>query len=321
MQTEISKKYLFLTEENISAPELEDPVIIFNDWKYLSLWPGRIVSCYLKSTTKNRITGFCHFHCEGNTAWSPFQAPFASIYIREEVRFEILARFISLMTRHLHSQGYTRICLKHYPDFYSGYSSAKLITALFFEGFKITQTDINHYLKITHQPFEKIVHPMQRRRIKKCLRNDYKFKSHPNNELEFVFRRILDLRMQKNIPVNISRNTLEKLFNQFPDQYHLFSVLDGERIIATTCTVSVNKTTLYNFLPASDAEYNSSSPMVYLIKNIYEYARVNHYRFLDLGVSSINNQPQSGLISFKEHLGGISGVKFKLEKISDPLYV
>ncbi len=321
MQSEISKRYVFLAEENSSSLKPEDPAFIFNDWKYLSLWPGKIISCYLKNTIRNHMACSCHFHCEGGTAWSPFQAPFGSIYLKEEIRFEILARFISLMTRFLNSKGYTRIHLKHYPEFYSSYSSDKLFTALFFDGFKIIQTDINHYLKITPRPFEKLVHPMQRRRIKKCLRNHYKFELHPNNELEFVFRTIQDLRMHKNIPVNITLDTLRMLFEKFPDQYLLFSVLDGDRIIAVSCVVKVNKDTLYNFLPASNANYSSSSPMVFLIKNIYEYAQSHHCHFLDLGVSSINNQPQSGLISFKEHLGGISCIKFQLEKISDPSHV
>ncbi len=321
MQTEISKRYLFLIEEKQTGQQPDDPIFIFNDFRYLSLWPEKIISFYLKNNVTGKMAGFCHFQCDEKTASSPFQAPFASIYLNEDIRFEIYTRFIHLMTDHLKHQGYAKIYLKHYADFYSPYPPDKLITALFFEGFQIVQTDINHYLKVTDQLFDKVVHPMQKRRIKKCIRCRHIFKQHSNNELESVFRKIQDLRMQKNIPVNISLNKLKALFTQFPDRYHLFSVQDGEKIIAATCMVSVNAATLYNFLPASDENYKSSSPMVYLIKNIYEFAQKNHYRFLDLGISSIKNQPQSGLIAFKEHLGGIPGIKFQLEKILAPTHV
>jgi hypothetical protein len=317
LQTEISGKYFILTDDNKSIPVSDDPVFLFNDEKYLSLWPGKIISSYLINTSRDSIAGFCHFHCQGNSALSPFQAPFASVCLKEYISSEVLSKFIHLMSNQLSQLGYSRIYLKHYPDFYSGYSSAKLLTALCFDGFLIKQADINHYLKISQLPFESIIHPMQRRRIKKCIRNHYQFKSNPNNDLDLVFRKIQDFRMQKNIPVNISYDSLNLLFARFPERYHLYSVLDGDRIIAATCAVSVNKKVLYNFLPASDAEYSSTSPMVYLIKNVYEIGRRNRYRFLDLGVSSINHQPQFGLIAFKEHLGGTPGVKFQLEKISD----
>lgn len=321
MQTEISKKYLFLAKESSSAPQLENPPYIFNDYRYLTLWQEKIISFYLKNNYKGIMAGSCHFQGTGNIAWSPFHAPFASIYLTEDIRFEILSRFIHLMTDHLKNLGYAEIYMKHYPDFYSIYPADKLIAALFFEGFQIKQTDINHYLKVTDQPFEEKIHPMQKRRIKKCIRSGYKFTCHSNNELEFVFRKIYDFRMQKNIPVNITFKKLKALFKQFPDQYHLFSIQEAERIIAATCLVSVNASALYNFLPASDENYKTTSPMVFLIKNVYEYAHINHYRFLDLGVSSTKNKPQSGLINFKEHLGGIPGLKFQVEKIFDPTHV
>jgi hypothetical protein len=57
--------------------------------------------------------------------------------------------------------------------------------------------------------------------------------------------------------------------------------------------------------------------MAFLIQNLYEFAVSNHYKYIDLGVSSIRNQPQSGLITFKENLGGIPGIKFHLEKTFD----
>ncbi|MBR9997766.1 MAG: GNAT family N-acetyltransferase [Cyclobacteriaceae bacterium] len=314
MDTILSKKYIFQAEENQHNPPLTDPVFIFNEIQYLSLWPEKIISCYLRNRHSGSITGFCHFQCENKTAWSLYQAPFASVYLKEDIGFGIIGSFVSSMIDFLGERGISKICLKHYPDFYSVSPPDKLITALLFAGFQIKQTDINHALIISEQPFEVSVHAMQRRRILKCASRGYLFQHHENNELEFLFKKIQELRMQKNIPVKITLERLKVLVDRFPDQYHLFSVQDNGRIIAITLMVSVNSTTLYNFLPASDEKYSTSSPMVYLIKNLYEYALSHHYRYIDLGVSSIKNQPQSGLINFKENLGGVPGIKFLLEK-------
>jgi len=250
-----------------------------------------------------------------NVAWSPLQAPFASLYFIEDIKFEIIRKFVRLMISYLEDQGISTICLKHYPDFYSIHPPDKLITALLFEGFQIRQTDINHFLKINDHSFESMAHTMQQRRIRKCTKLGYKFCHHSNNDLEIVFRKIREFRIQKNIPINIELNTLNHLMKRFPNHYRLFSVQDQDRIIAATCAVAVNQRTLYNFLPASDEKYKMTSPMVYLIKNLFDYAKSNHYSYIDLGVSSIDNQPQSGLINFKENLGGITGIKFQFEKI------
>jgi hypothetical protein len=264
--------------------------------------------------TTGKIAGMIHFQCDPDIAWSPYQAPFASLYLIDNIQFEIIRNFIKLMVLHLKDRGISFIYLKHYPDFYSIQPPDKLITAFLFEGFQIKQTDINHYLEVNDYPFDSMIHTMHKRRIRKCMKLGYKFSCRSNNELEIVFRKIRDFRMQKKIPLNIEWKTLKQLVRLFPDRYQLFTIEDRDKIIAATCTVSVNKNTLYYFLPASDEKYKNSSPMVYLIKNLYEYAQTFRYRYIDLGVSSIKNQPQSGLITFKENLGGITGIKFLLEK-------
>lgn len=301
-------------DESGLEKSLSDPAFLFNEPGYLSISPEKTVSFYLKNRHSGSISGFCHFQCQHQTAWSPLHAPFASVYLFEEIGFKVIGGFVRSMTDHLANNGINRIHLSHYPDFYSVSPPDKLIAAILFEGFRIRQTDINHYLKITGKPFGDSVRPMQNRRIRKCERLGYIFKRHKNNDLEFLFSRIQEFRMQKNIPVNISMDRLRSLCGRFPERYHLFSIQDKGRIIAATLVVSVNSSVLYNFLPASDEQYSTSSPMAFLIRHLYDYAAENHYQYIDLGVSSIRNQPQSGLITFKENLGGLPGIKFQLEK-------
>jgi len=314
LKTKLSNKYLFLIDEDSSQEKKIDENLIFNDIRYISLWPGDLRSFYLKNNHSGKIAGICRFYCENYIARSPYKAPFASIFLFEDIEFSIIRSFIRLIVKYLKQQKIKKIYLKHYPNFYSFLNAEKLLTALLFERFEITKTDINHYLKISDNTFESSVHHMQRRRINKCIRLNYNFTVHSNNEIKYLFKKICEFRRQKNIPVNITPREIEKLASMFPDHYKFFSISDKERIIATTCIVKVNSETLYNFLPASDEEYKTSSPMVFLIKNIYEYAQKNHFQFLDLGISSINNRPQYTLINFKERIGGITGVKFTFEK-------
>jgi hypothetical protein len=317
LQLPLTKKYQFIVVDNHSQEIIVDPVFIFNDSQYLSTWPNRIISFYLKNVKTGDPAGLIRFQCDRNTAWSPYRAPFASLYLVEDVQFEIIRKFIHLMIAYLKEQGITAVYIKHYPDFYSIHAPDKLITAFFFEGFQVKQMDINHFLEIKGQSFNSLIHPMQRRRIRKCIRLDYKIEFPSNNELKNVFSKIREFRIKKNIPLNIELSILNQLMKRFPTRYQLLTVLDQQRTIAATCTVEVNPKIIYNFLPASDMEYSSSSPMVFLLYHLYEYAQSRNYHYIDLGISSIKNEAQSGLIAFKEHMGGIAGTKFVLQKIID----
>jgi lipid II:glycine glycyltransferase (peptidoglycan interpeptide bridge formation enzyme) len=94
-----------------------------------------------------------------------------------------------------------------------------------------------------------------------------------------------------------------KLIQIFPQSYKLFSVSMKNEMVAATVCVKVKDSILYNFLPAHNSSFNMYSPMVFLMEKIYQYTSEKKIRFIDLGVSSINNNPQKGLIRFKERLG------------------
>jgi lipid II:glycine glycyltransferase (peptidoglycan interpeptide bridge formation enzyme) len=95
-----------------------------------------------------------------------------------------------------------------------------------------------------------------------------------------------------------------KLTGIFPGKYKFFSVSNGKDIIAATICVHVNRRVLYNFLPAHDEMYKKFSPVVYLMHGIHHYAQNEKFKLIDLGISSVHGKPQTGLIKFKERLGG-----------------
>jgi CelD/BcsL family acetyltransferase involved in cellulose biosynthesis len=109
--------------------------------------------------------------------------------------------------------------------------------------------------------------------------------------------------------LNIKLQALKALVSKLPDHYKLFSLSSNGDIIACTITVVTGKDVLYYFLPAHNPKYDTYSPMVYLLKKIYEYARKHQFKYLDLGISSIENKPQPDLIKFKERMGGITTSK------------
>ncbi len=314
MRIRHSKRYDFGFDNKEHNRSLGQNDVIFNDSRYMSIWDGPILSFYLINNKNGKTEGLVRFHGDKTVAWSPYRAPFASLLFTGDITFEVLREFIGYINETLKKYGYRKVYLKHYPDFYSPDMPNKVISALVFGGYQLKTTDINHHIILGDKPFSSLIHPMQKRRIKKCEDNEFKFTIHDIQDTGSVYKKIQSFRLQKNIPLNIDLNTVKILFEKFPDHYKFCSVSDGKDIVAASIILKINNRVLYNFLPASNLTYSTSSPMVYLIRHMYEYARKENFKYLDLGISSINNEPQTDLIKFKERLGGIASVKFTLEK-------
>ena len=86
-------------------------------------------------------------------------------------------------------------------------------------------------------------------------------------------------------------------------EYLSKGVMDNDKLIAAAISVRVSKEILYNFYHADEFTYRSSSPMVMLIKEIYEYCQRNKIQILDLGISTKNGLINQGLFNFKKSLG------------------
>ena len=96
---------------------------------------------------------------------------------------------------------------------------------------------------------------------------------------------------------------LYKTISLLADKYLLFGVFDDKKLIAASVSIRISKSILYNFYHADDFSYRSTSPMVMLIKEIYQYCQQNDIRLLDLGISTETGKINEGLFKFKKALG------------------
>jgi len=181
-------------------------------------------------------------------------------------------------------------------------------------GYTISNVDINQFIDISPASFDTRIHPMEKRNLDKCRKSGLVFREHPNTEAKMVFNCIRSFRKTRKVPVNIELDTLTRQIKQLPERYTFFSAALEDEMVAATICVKVTDRILYNFLPAHDSRYNMYSPMVFLLDHVYQYAQKGGYEYLDLGISSLNNAPQSGLIRFKQRLGSQINTRFTFTK-------
>lgn len=75
---------------------------------------------------------------------------------------------------------------------------------------------------------------------------------------------------------------------------------------------------LYNFYADHSEAYDHLSPVVLLVKALYEYCQQQGMSLLDYGTSAVDGQLNFGLLNFKLRLRGKPSPKLTFEKILSP---
>lgn len=232
------------------------------------------------------------------------RCPFAGFQSRDPSLS--LTPFIAFIKEQSLMLGAKKLVIKQFPPIYDEQCVRQIKSAL---KDQLLYSDINQHIDINGFDPESSLHKMQQRRVTRCLDRNFIFRKEQKDSAPEIHAFIAMCRENQGIKVNISLEHFLKTIDTFPHQYNLFTIRDDENIIATTVTVRVNASVIYNYLPASDSTYGRYSPMVFLISKIVEYYRFKQYEILDLGISSIEGKEQTGLRGFKHRIGALESKK------------
>lgn len=278
---------------------------IYYSQPYLKQIETEISSFYAIKKDTQQILIVIHFQVLNNQAISLRNAPFGGIHFEQSIETSVFEAFMNFIVTKLKSKRINEIVIKTAPPCYHNHSRLHW-ESLNKLGFTNSQDDINHHIEIAQPKITEQLSHMQKRRLEKCKKANFQFRKESPTELKRVYNFIVDCRKEKQQSVSVSLNKLDRLMRLLPDSYLIFCCYDGQRLIAATICVVVNDLVLYNFFPSSKATYNTYSPMVFLISNLYEYCVHYNLKILDLGTSMLDNAPNDKLIAFKNRVGGIA---------------
>ncbi len=244
-----------------------------------------------------------HFTLVGEFAFSLPKSPFGGFEFHTSVDNRTLIKFTHFVEYELKKFNVRKVKIIEAPGIYRDEGASDLMNVLSSHGFKLTFSDVNHFVSLDEINAIKQLHSMERRHFRKTLSKNYKWKLESIDALPEVSSFIERCREQQHLKVNISYGDINSAFKEFPGKYRIMSVRHHGYLTAVTITVEVNRNILYNYLPASDKRFNHDSPMVFLMVNLYKYAKSLNYQILDLGVSSIDGKIQYSLAEFKERMG------------------
>ncbi len=315
MAVDFSKNYSFRVNDEFSDAPGRREGFLFNSKEFLSLHSERPYDIfYLLNRKDNRVEGKIAFQHSGDTVISLERATFGSLEASGKLSYELLYNFFLFIAGYYRERSVKSVMIRHYANIYDPVNGPVIALTLSHAGFKVVSHDINHHLPVTGKLFEEVINKMERRKLRKCIDSKLVLHLAGEDEIENKYPAMIAFRENKEIPLSISREDLKKSFHLFSDNYYLFytDTQDG-KLMAGAVMIRTAPSILYYFTPASDPLQKSLSPMVFLLKGIYEFAIKKNIGIIDLGVSSLHSHPQKGLIRFKEHIGGIPSSRFTFQ--------
>lgn len=253
-----------------------------------------------------------YFSRIGNSLISLDKSPFGSFIVDQHIVPNDLSSLLGKVMVWSKSEGITNLMIRAFPEVYQPVHSGIIKTALLGSGFIETYSDITQVVPLSDESMNLNTH--KKRRLRKAEALGFSFRELTLDFLEESYSLIVESRINKRYPVTMSLQELKNMFALFPTAYILFGVFDKNKLISASVSIKVSEEILYCFYIGDDLTYRTYSPVTFLINGIYHYAKGNHFKILDLGLSTDKGILNRGLYAFKKTFGTIDSVKLTFTK-------
>ena len=188
------------------------------------------------------------------------------------------------------------------PLFYDENHITKFQNALFCNGFKILDYDVNFQLNLINKRlYDSIINTDARRNIKIAEKNNLIFQK--TYDISSVYKVIKQNREEKGYPLWMSEQNIIDTSKIIKSDYFLVSY--ENKNIASAYIQHIKENIVNVVYWGNLQEYDRLCPMNFLAKNVYEYYLYNKKKinYISIGTSTLDSIPNYGLCDFKESIG------------------
>lgn len=267
----------------------------------------------LRSRNK-KVAISLYLNLSNGTAQSSIHSPYGTIECANEILPETIFQFLEFVERSLLSAGVTKITIKNQPRHYHETKNSLLETFLFNLGYQVVDAEVGA-IRLAASPYEDGLNRLETRQLKKCIESGLTVHTHSTKDLDKIYAFIRQCRLHKGYHLSMTLEQLTRDVRSFPQHYLFVSVQKDNSIIAASIAVRVSSDVLYNFYADHHHDFDAISPVVMVVKALYEYCLAQKIKMLDMGTSAINGKPNFGLLNLKMRLGGTPSPKLTFEKI------
>nr|WP_294170521.1 GNAT family N-acetyltransferase [uncultured Sphingomonas sp.] len=270
---------------------------------------------YFELFDGRQVRASIHFTKGEGAVWrSPARGTFGGLWADPELTLAEVQNFLLEVDARLLAAGARRAEVIPMPQAHDPVGFARSVYLLRGLGYEIEGCDLNHSLAVDGRPLAERMSYGNRKRLKKCLSEGLAAQELARTELSPVYQTLAKNREAKGWQLSMTLQQVEDMANRFSDRLLLFGVPAGDALVAAALCLSLSKDVLYVFYWGDRPGFSTASPVVALAECIYRHCQRERYALLDVGTSTIDREPNHGLIRFKQGLGFSESLKLRLFK-------
>lgn len=268
---------------------------------------------YYEWVRKGRAVACVHFtRTEGELWRSPARGTFAGYAFQRELRLEDFFAFHDAAMARLAADGARHFEILPAPMAHDPAAFANQVYLLHARGFQVTQCDLNQSLEVTAEPLADRMRYGEVKRLRKCLREGLIAQQLPPSALAAVYETLAANRAGKGRAMSMSLEQLQTMVDVFPGTVQLFGSRDGDTLAAAALCLRLSERVLYVVFWGGRPRYATLSPVVAVAEAIYAHCQACGIGLLDVGTSTVDTEPDFGLVQFKRGLGFTESLKLRL---------
>lgn len=247
---------------------------------------------------------------KGNAVYdffAPITGAFSDFYLaKERIALNKIQLFLTYIEAYLQTEfKIKRISYKLPPECYNSNNNNYLLNAMFIEGWKVNNIDLNYHLDLINgNEFRKNLSSSKRRELNRISREDLFFaRALETGEINAAYNIIKANRESQGYPMTMKWDDLYSLYLAMPEDIFFFNLKKDNSIIASAVCLKINNEQMYVFYWGENPEFRKLSPIVKLAEQLYLYFSEKGFKSLDIGISTDNSFPNQGLIDFKTNIG------------------
>ena len=245
---------------------------------------------------------------------SPARGTFAGLSFAQDLKFRELFSFIEGVESSLRSRGAKYLEVLPPPQAHCAAAFAQQVYLLRSLGFETTQCDLNQSLEIDSRSLSDRMSYGNLKRLRKCEREGLVAQPLPISVLPQVYETLAINRANKGNSLSMTMTQLQKMADTFPQDIIMFGCPHGDHLAAAAVCLRLSTEVLYVFYWGDRPEYGTHSPVVAVADAIYRHGQEKGYRVLDVGTSTLDREPNFGLLEFKRGLGFTESLKLRMRK-------
>ena len=247
---------------------------------------------------------------KGGILKSPFSAPFGGFHFRKENMYiSEIDNYIDSLKEYIISEGLKGIEITLPPDIYHSTFNAKTINSLIRHKFRQTLPEITNWVNL--QQFSgNFIQRNSREYYRQAVRNNLSFSLASGNEdKKAIYDLIHQNRLKFDRPIFMTLKDILDTANLWPVDFFKVTGQD-ESLLSSAIFYRSHPDICHAVFWGDNDKGRPLRAMDYLIYNLWSYYKGLGYKYIDLGISTEDGNPNEGLLRFKESHEAISSLRY-----------